>query len=279
MKRKSCQFLFFLLPLLVLFSQCKKEDTPAPPEVETLEVLANTTTSLYLIGKVVDNNGSLVEERGFVGCTIPGVTSERFTWRIIEGSGDGRFEMNFSVLTPGDYYFNAYALNEAGVGYGIEKKINTIEESLFNKISMKREEYEYLVEIDPLGDFGQYPELFGFYYGASPFFENFDFRLQGMRLKKDDDGNYFDTDLGYIYDNYGREAAIDEMFDRLLYDGLIELLRKNYPFAQPKIGEHEVVYVIEFETFHDNWLRRYSSATYRCTASGNPPVFELVTWY
>lgn len=275
MKSKTSFFLYLLiLPFLGLLTSCKKE--VALPTVETSEIIARTTTSFYVRGRVNDSGGSYITEKGFVGCTIPNPSLQMHTYLTNQGGGDGYFERVVSSITPGIWYVKAYAINEAGVGYGNEKVINTIEESLCYKFTMEQDDYLYLAEIDPIPH--EIFHDFGYYYGASSYYQNFDFRLQGHRLNKDDEGNYFDPELGAIFENQGTDAAVTEMYNRLLYDGLIEVLRQRFPNAQPKHGSYEIDYVVEFETFHDNWVIFYPFATYRCAASGNPPNFELVEW-
>jgi hypothetical protein len=266
-------FLFLLmLSLAILLPGCKKEDTP--PSVETSEILALTTTSIYIRGRVTGNDQSDITERGFVGCTIPDPSLQRHTYLTQDGGGIGYFERIISNVNPGTWYFRAYAINETGLVYGDEKTINTIDDALYHKFTMEQDDYAHIVEIDPI----PHPVLddFGYYFGASSLFLNFDFRLQARRLNKDDGGNYMDPELGAIYDSEGTDAAITEMLNRLLYEGLIELLRQKYPEAKPSYKEYEIEYVIEFETFQENWIRKYPAATYRCTASGNPPEFELI---
>ena len=274
---KSKLFLILFALSIIFFSMlpaCKKE--PTLPSVETSELLAPTTNSIYIRGRVTDNGGSDIIESGFVGCTIPDPSLQRHTYLTEDGGGGGYFERIISGVNSGTWYFKAYAINEFGVGYGEEKMINTIEDALLNKFTMEQEDYAFIVEIDPIPHavFGD----FGYYYGASSFYMNFDFRLQNRRLNKDNEGNYLDPELGDIYDNQGTDAAITEMYNRLLYDALIKLLRHRYPNAQPQQGEYEIEYAVEFETFHDNWIRKHPVATYRCTASGNPPDFELIEW-
>lgn len=275
MKSKLFLILFALsFSFFSLLPGCKKE--AVLPSVEISEILATTTTSIYIRGKVTDNGGTDVTEKGFVGCTIPDPSLQRNTYLTDEGGGSGYFERTIANVSSGTWYFKAYAVNETGVGYGEEKMINTIEDAILNKFTMEQEDYAFIVEIDPI----QHAVFddFGYYYGASSFYMNFDFRLQDRRLNKDNEGNYLDPELGDIYDNQGTDAAITEMYNRLLYDALIKLLRHRYPNAQPQQGEHEIEYAIEFETFHENWIRKHPVATYRCTASGNPPDFELIEW-
>ncbi len=135
-------------------------------------------------------------------------------------------------------------------------------------------DYMYLAEIDPI----PHPTFndFGYYYGASAFFRNFDIRLIARRLNTDDDGNYRDPELGAIYENEGSEASMDEMMRRIKEEGIIKLLQHKFPEATPQVGGIDVHYIVHFETFADNWIRNYPVAEYICVAAGNPPVFELI---
>lgn len=139
---------------------------------------------------------------------------------------------------------------------------------------MSRDDYMYLAEIDPI----PHPVYndFGYYYGASAFYSNFDIRLIGRRLNTDDNDDYLDPELGEIYENQGAEAAIDEMMRRIGEEGLILLLQYKFPDATPQVGGIDVHYTVKFETFADNWVRNYPEAEYVCTAAGNPPQFELI---
>ncbi len=135
-------------------------------------------------------------------------------------------------------------------------------------------DYMYLAEIDPIPH--ETFTDFGYYYGASAFFRNFDIRLIARRLNTDDDGNYRDHELGKIYENEGSDAAIDEMMRRIKEEGIIKLLQHKFPDATPQVGGIDVHYIVHFETFADNWVRNYPVAEYICVAAGNPPMFELI---
>ena len=139
---------------------------------------------------------------------------------------------------------------------------------------MSSSDYMHLAEVDPIPH-AQYDD-FGYYYGASAFYENFDMRLMARRVEKDDDGNYIDAELGEIYDTEGPDATVDEMFRRIVEEGLIKVLQNRYPDATPQSGGIDVHYIVGFETFNDNFSRSYLEAEYRCTASGEPPQFELI---
>ncbi len=139
---------------------------------------------------------------------------------------------------------------------------------------MSQSDYLYLAEIDPIPH--AVFDDFGYYYGASAHFSNFDMRLEARRVEKDDDGNYIDPELGEIFENEGREATVEEMFRRIVEEGLIKLLQHKYPDAVPEQGGIDVHYIVGFETFNDNYSRSYLEAEYRCTAAGDPPQFELI---
>lgn len=139
---------------------------------------------------------------------------------------------------------------------------------------MGRDDYMYLAVSDPIPH--ETYNDFGYYYGASAFYSNFDVRLIGRRLNTEDDGSYTDTELGAIYDNEGAEAAMEEMLRRIAEEGIIELLQYKFPDATPQVGGIDVHYFVNFQTFADNWVREFPACEYRCTAAGSPPQFELV---
>ncbi len=141
-----------------------------------------------------------------------------------------------------------------------------------------RDDYIYLVEIDPVGQQEFQYDDFAYYYGASAFYNNFDIRIIGRRLDKLESGEYADEALGEIYENEGPEAVMDEMIRRIIEEGLIYLLQHKYPDAQPQLGGIDVHFFVGFQTFADNWVRRYPQAEYICTAPGNPPQFELINF-
>lgn len=140
---------------------------------------------------------------------------------------------------------------------------------------MSWSDYMYLAEIDPIPH--ETFNDFGYYYGASAYYRNFDIRLIARRLNKDADGNYRDPELGEIYENEGSDAAMDEMLRRIAEEAIIKLLQHKYPDATPQVGGIDVHYKVRFETFADNWVRNYPETEYICTAAGNPPQFELVS--
>ncbi len=135
-------------------------------------------------------------------------------------------------------------------------------------------DYMYLAEIDPIPH--ETFNDFGYYYGSSAFFRNFDIRLIARRLNRDAEGNYRDPELGQIYDNEGSEAAMAEMLRRINEEGIIKLLQHKFPDAQPQVGGIDVHFIVRFETFEDGFIRNYPEAEYICVAAGDPPQFELI---
>ncbi len=141
-----------------------------------------------------------------------------------------------------------------------------------------RDDYQYLVDIDPIGQQEFQYDDFAYYYGASAFYQNFDIRIIGRRLDKLESGEYADPELGEIYENEGADAVMDEMVRRIKEEGIIELLQHKYPDAQPQIGGLDVHFFVRYETFADNWVRRFPEAEYICTEPGDPPQFELINY-
>ncbi len=142
--------------------------------------------------------------------------------------------------------------------------------------TMDRNDYMYLVEIDPIGQQELPYDDFGYYYGASGFYSNFDIRLIGRRLDELSTGEYADPELGLIYEEQGDEAAMEEMLRRITHEGIPALLQHKFPNATPQVGGIDVHYLVNFQTFADNWVRDYPVAEYICVSAGSPPVFQLV---
>ncbi len=142
---------------------------------------------------------------------------------------------------------------------------------------MTRSDYMYLAVNDPI------PHAvfadFGYYYGASAFYSNFDMRLAARRTAKNTDGQYHDTALGAIFDAQGDEATVEEMFRRIVEEAFIILLQHKYPQAVPQSGGIDVHYIVGFETYNNNFSRSYLESEYRCIAAASgdtPPQFEFI---
>ncbi|MBA7520567.1 hypothetical protein ES705_12663 [subsurface metagenome] len=95
----------------------KTEPEITIPTVSTSLATSVTTTSATIGGEVTSNGGATVIERGvYWGPTqYPRSTGTR----LATGSGTGTFSANLNGLSPGTiYYFEAYAINSVGPGYG-----------------------------------------------------------------------------------------------------------------------------------------------------------------
>lgn len=143
------------------------------------------------------------------------------------------------------------------------------------RFELSRDDYLFISEeFDPIPH--ETFADFGYYYGASAYYSNFDIRLIGRRLNKDDDGNYRDPELGAIYESEGSEAAMEEILRRINEEAIVKLLQHKFPDATPQVEGIDVHFFVSYETFADNWVRRYPVSEYICTAAGNPPQFEYL---
>ncbi len=81
-------------------------------------------------GNVTSANGGTVTERGIVYGTTSNPTVSNN--KIVSGSGTGTFSGVTPTLTPGTYYFRAYATNSAGTSYGSELTTTICSQTLPN---------------------------------------------------------------------------------------------------------------------------------------------------
>jgi uncharacterized protein (TIGR02145 family) len=110
---------------LLIFHACQKDvEKQGVPKVETASVDEVFNTSARAGGRVVDDGGAPVTERGFFWGrdSMPETTG---TKRSL-GEGTGAFYDTLNSLTPGTkYYVKAYAINSLGTGYGAETFFST----------------------------------------------------------------------------------------------------------------------------------------------------------
>lgn len=98
------------------------------PNVETGEVSQITQTSVVVAGMVVNDGGASIVERGICWSThsIPTITDNRTP----SESDDASFSVSITGLSAETtYYVRTYAINEVGVGYGVEKSFMTLPQS------------------------------------------------------------------------------------------------------------------------------------------------------
>ena len=94
------------------------------PVVLTLDMTDITSTTAKGHGKVTDQGGSTVTERGVCWSTSPSPTTSGS--HVQSGTGTGEYTVSISNLTPGTrYYVRAYATNDQGTTYGEQKDFTT----------------------------------------------------------------------------------------------------------------------------------------------------------
>jgi len=94
------------------------------PVVVTLDVTDITATSAKGHGKVTDQGGSAVTERGICWGTEPSPTISGS--HAQSGTGAGEYTVDLTGLIPGTkYYVRAYAINAQGMTYGEQKDFTT----------------------------------------------------------------------------------------------------------------------------------------------------------
>lgn len=98
------------------------------PKVETGEVSQITRTSAVVTGAVINEGGATIIEKGICWSvdSIPTIADNR----IPSETGDASFSISIAGLSAEtSYYVRAYAINQVGVGYGVEKNFTTLAQS------------------------------------------------------------------------------------------------------------------------------------------------------
>jgi uncharacterized protein (TIGR02145 family) len=116
MKKK---YIIAAVPLLILviFFACKREEGIVLPEVITASVDEIYNTSAKVGGRVANNGGPEISDRGVYWGTSE--DPEKGGTKLGIGTGNGIFYENISGLTPGvKYYVKAYANNGTGESFG-----------------------------------------------------------------------------------------------------------------------------------------------------------------
>ena len=94
------------------------------PAVTTTPATDISYTSATVGGKVTEDGGASVTERGVVYSTNQSPTTEDS--KVVIGSGLGEFTCSLTDLQDGvTYYARAYAVNEKGIAYGDEVRFTT----------------------------------------------------------------------------------------------------------------------------------------------------------
>ena len=114
----------FLIALAMILVSCKPEIEK--PTVVTKSVGEVTKTSAKVVGQVAADGGAEVTERGICWSIDGTPTILDYRVKDVEG-GLGSYDVIFTDLVPNtQYYVRAYAINEAGTGYGDEKIFVTL---------------------------------------------------------------------------------------------------------------------------------------------------------
>ena len=123
MKRKSFYPTLFSL-IFIAFFACDDEPAIVLPVVDTASVDEIYSTSARVGGRVTENGGALITDRGVFWDTVAGPDSSGNQLQI--GTGMGDFYDTLTGLTPGvKYYVKAYATNSLGTAYGEETFFTT----------------------------------------------------------------------------------------------------------------------------------------------------------
>jgi uncharacterized protein (TIGR02145 family) len=113
-----------LILMFTTFLSCEKEEKIDPPHVETASVDEIFNTSARVGGRVTDNGGAEITDRGVYWGTS--TSPEESGTKLQSGTGDGEFYETLDDLSSGvKYYVTAYAVNSAGTTYGNETFFTT----------------------------------------------------------------------------------------------------------------------------------------------------------
>ncbi len=106
-------------------SEFRTTDTPSIAFVTTSQVTDISYYSATVGGKVTDDGGAEVTERGICYSTSANPTTANT--KITSGSGLGEFTCKLTDLQDSTtYYVRAYAINEKGTAYGEEVSLTTL---------------------------------------------------------------------------------------------------------------------------------------------------------
>ncbi len=123
MKKFKSSSVIFLLTFIA-FLACDKKEKVFLANVDTASVDEIYNTSARVGGRVTDNGGAEITERGVYWGTSE--KPEKTGTKLQSGSGNGIFYEVLSELTSGmKYYVTAYAVNSLGASYGNETFFTT----------------------------------------------------------------------------------------------------------------------------------------------------------
>jgi hypothetical protein len=126
--------IFFLLAtsfiVLLIINACSKTEDEDPgiviPTVETIDADSITPYTAIAGGTIISQGEALVTQKGICYSLYTNPTINEDT--VLCDTGLMEFSCLLSDLQPAQtYYFKAFAINEVGVGYGVEKSFTTLE--------------------------------------------------------------------------------------------------------------------------------------------------------
>ena len=130
------------------------------------------------------------------------------------------------------------------------------------RLTMVPADYQLIVSKDPIPD-PVYTD-FGYYYGASGKYGNFDNRVSKRKALNPEMTDKTDSECITIMMNR-LPAAIKVM------------LEEKYKTAVPTVGGLEVHYIVTYKSYNNDLSYTTYSIDYKCTAAGNPATFELIS--
>jgi uncharacterized protein (TIGR02145 family) len=127
-KKINMKYIYISLITTLVLSSCKKS-SPSIATISTNDVTSITGTTATSGGNVTTDGGNGVTERGICYSTTHSPTINNT--KISNGSGTGTFVITLTGLVNNTtYYIRAYAINDAGIGYGQEVSFTTDFESI-----------------------------------------------------------------------------------------------------------------------------------------------------
>ena len=116
-----------LLSILILFViACEDdfEEMPNAPKVETISTNVINGSTVMVSGKIIENGGSALEEKGICISTSPDPAIDDL--KLVESSDSDEYEVEVGELDAStEFYVRAYARNSFGIGYGSELTFTT----------------------------------------------------------------------------------------------------------------------------------------------------------
>jgi hypothetical protein len=118
----NCFVIVLIMSIIIaLLENCKKTEFPA---ITTIDITEVSQTSVVTGGDMIIEGSSPIISKGVCWSTTiePTINDKKFNY----GRGTDNFKCKIVNLNPGTRYFvRAYATNNDGTGYGLEKSFST----------------------------------------------------------------------------------------------------------------------------------------------------------